>query len=252
MTIQYETIWVTGASSGIGRTLAIRLAQAGNRVLVTSRRREPLQELADQFDNIIVVTADLSDPECVEPLNLALSNATEYLDRVILNAGTCEYFDVEQPDWSMMARIMETNFLGTVHSIAASLPLLHANPCERGHIVGVASLASRVPFPRAEAYGASKAALDYFLASLGVDLTPKGIDVSIVQPGFVKTPLTQRNDFDMPYILTVDQAVTRMIEGIEKRDLYIRFPRRLNWLLSLGHLLMSGWYRYVGPRLVRS
>ncbi|BFM16668.1 SDR family NAD(P)-dependent oxidoreductase [Maricurvus nonylphenolicus] len=252
MQISGETIWITGASSGIGRALALRLAADGNRVIVTSRRGQPLQELAEQYDNIVVITADLSRPDCVDSLSLALSNATEYLDRVILNAGTCEYFEIDQPDWSMMARIMETNYLGAVHSVAASLPLLQANPNGEGHIIGVGSLASRVPFPRAEAYGASKAALDYFLGALGVDLMAKGIDVSIVQPGFVKTPLTDQNDFDMPYLLTVERAVEMMLAGICRRDLYIRFPRRLNWLIGLGHMLTTYWYRHIGPRMVRS
>ncbi len=245
-----ETIWITGASSGIGRQLAITLADAGNQVIVTARNLEALNELACQHDSIRVLDIDISDSSCVEPMAAKLRRLTPVIDRLFLNAGACEYFDVNDPDWTMMERLMSVNYLGAVHCLAAAMPLLKQSV--HGHIVAMASQASRVPYPRAQAYGASKAALTYLMESLGVDLAETSITTSIVQLGFVKTPMTAENDFPMPFAMTTEAAAERLITELMARPRMIRFPRRLSAFITLASMFPGFWYQVVAPRLSRA
>lgn len=247
--ISNEVIWVTGASSGIGRQLALRLAQAGNKVIATARSVEALNQLASEHDNIRVLVADVSDADSTHTLAQTLASYTPVLDRVILNAGVCEYFDITEPDWKMMQRVMAVNYFGAVNCLAAAYPLLQKS-CS-GHIVAMASQASRVPFPRAQAYGASKAALTYFIESLGVDLADTSIKSTVVELGFVDTPMTASNDFPMPFTMTVDNTVEALIDGMMARPRFIRFPKRLSWMISLARSLSGLWYHQVAPRLSR-
>ncbi|MGH1371048.1 MAG: SDR family NAD(P)-dependent oxidoreductase [Cellvibrionaceae bacterium] len=245
-----ETIWITGASSGIGRQLAINLAAAGNQVIVTARNLEALKELEMQHAGIRALDMDISHSRCVAPMTARLRDLTPVIDRLFINAGACEYFEVNDPDWTMMERIMAVNYLGAVHCLAAALPLLKR--ANQGHIIAMASQASRVPFPRAQAYGASKAALTYLIESLGVDLADTPITTSIVQLGFVKTPMTAENDFPMPFAMTTEQTAERLIAELMARPRVIRFPRRLSGFISVARLFPAFWYQVVAPRLSRA
>ncbi|GAB3099105.1 SDR family NAD(P)-dependent oxidoreductase [Aestuariicella hydrocarbonica] len=247
-----EIIWITGASSGIGLELAKKLAALGNQVLVTARNAQVLEALAAESDQIIAVPADLAQPDCIDSLQHQLRQHVSYLDRIILNAGTCEYLDINAPDWLMMERVMEVNFYGAVRSLAAALPLLESNADAARHVVAVGSQASRVIFPRAEAYGASKAALTYFMEALAVDLAAQNIKVTVVQPGFVETPLTSKNDFPMPFLVPVNEAVDHIVKRLASKPAFIRFPLAMNWVLGVGSLLPGLWRRWVAPQLTRS
>lgn len=246
-----ETVWITGASSGIGRQLALAMARAGARVLASARSREALSALAQQHSGIHALPFDVTDPASAEAVGEALRGLTAHLDRVILNAGTCEYFDISQPDWGMPARVMEVNFLGAVRTLEVAMPLL-VNSQRRGHIVGVVSLATAAPFTRAEAYGASKAALQYFLDSLRTDLVAREMDVTVINPGFVKTPLTDKNDFAMPFLQPVEQAAEKMLHAIVRRPRRYDFPHRLKWLLAALTWIPGFWYGVVAPRMQKS
>ena len=236
--ISNEVIWLTGASSGIGQALAQKLA-VHNRVIISARNEAALVAMAERSANVSALPFDVADQHSVARVQLQLNNMTARLDRVILNAGTCEYLDIEEPDWGMMNRVMSTNFFGVVNSVAVALPLLKkaANP----QLIGISSQAINAPFIRAEAYGASKAAVHYLLDSLRLDLARYGIDVSEIQPGFVDTPLTQKNDFDMPFLMSADQASDRIINAIERRPMRYAFPKRLSALLLLARLLPRWW-----------
>ena len=254
-TINGENIWITGASSGIGRALALRLAKAGNRVIVSARRTEPLDQLAEWEAGILALPMDVADSNCVDQVKERLQQLLEGqpLHRVILNAGTCEYFDVDSPDWTMFERVMQVNFFGALNCLSIAMPLLVSDKQGiRGHIVAVASQASRAAFPRAEAYGASKAALTYLLQSLSVDLDQRSIDISIVQPGFVDTDMTAVNDFPMPFLMSIEQAAEIIEEEMYKRKTFIRFPKRLSYFLSFAEKFPGLWRRFVAPSLVRN
>lgn len=243
-----EWIWVTGASSGIGRALSLQLARAGASVIVSARRQEMLETLAEQHPAIVALAFDVTDESEIESTRERIRSLTPFLNRVVLNAGTCEYFNLQDPDWSMMRRVMAVNYLGAVNCLNLALPLLAGCP-QRAHVVGVASLATAAPFHRAEAYGASKAALQYFLDSLRADSCKANFDVTVINPGFVKTPLTDNNDFDMPFLMSAQEAAQRMLSAIIKRPRHAAFPRRLRWLLKGLACVPGVWYRWVVPRL---
>ena len=153
--------------------------------------------------------------------------------------------DFPEPDWPAIRRVMEVNYFGTVNCLETALPLLRESKNERPHIVVVASQVTNAPFPKAEAYGASKAALQYFCSSLRIDLAPENIDVTVVNPGFVDTPLTRQNDFDMPFLMDVDEATRRIIGNLGSRPRNYSFPKRLRALLFLSRLMPRIWQKMV-------
>jgi NAD(P)-dependent dehydrogenase (short-subunit alcohol dehydrogenase family) len=235
-----KNILITGASSGIGRELALALAQRGNRVIVAGRSQATLQALAALLpDRLIPLVWDVGDESAIESVRSFVRDKFGWLDIAILNAGNCEYIECGNVDAALVQRVMAVNFFGVVFGVQALLPLLQRAP-QRPYLVGVSSMSTYVPLPRAEAYGASKAALRYFLEALRVDIGA-ALDISVISPGFVKTPLTDRNDFAMPFMLDVDTAVQRILRGMQRRSLHIEFPRRLGWSLKLLALLPQRW-----------
>ena len=241
-------VWITGASSGIGRSLALELAARGRRVIASARNQAALDELAAENENISPVACDITDPGSLQDAIGAIGEITPHLDQVVLNAGNCEYLDFPEPDWSAVRRVMEINFFGTVNCVEASLPLLRRSTGRGAHIVAVASQVTAAPFSRAEAYGASKAAMQYFFDSLRIDLAAEGIDVSLVNPGFVDTPLTRKNDFPMPFLMEVEAAAKRIADNIESRPRSYSFPLRLSALLFMSRLMPRTWQKMVAPK----
>lgn len=245
--LRQKTIWVTGASSGIGKSVALKLAEGGNRVLVSSRTEEKLLALKALYpDNIVPFVCDVTDAESLT----ALGGLTEHLDLVVACAGTCEYDDDPSFDEAMYRRVFDANFFGSVNTIRESLPLLKKSALG-ARFAFVGSLSSIAAFPRAEAYGASKAAVDYLAKTCMVDLKRHKVAVSLIRPGFVDTPLTQKNDFDMPFIISPDDAAKRLIEGLEKGKAVINFPRRLTFTIKLLNLSNRIWRNFIAPKLIK-
>ncbi|MFT7260264.1 MAG: short-subunit dehydrogenase [Glaciecola sp.] len=247
--IRNEIIWITGASSGIGRAIAKQFAQQGNKVIASGRNRDALAELALESDNIFPLICDLVK-DSKDSIEQSLCELTDHLDRIVLSAGDCQYLEVDQSDWSCIDHVMAINFHGSVKAIQASLPLLEKS--HNGHIVGITSMASMAPFTQAEAYGASKAALSYFLSALRIDLKAKNIDITDVMPGFIDTPLTQKNDFSMPFLLSPDEASNRIVKAIEKRNFRSVFPKRLYWLFKFISLIPVTWVKMNSKKEVAS
>lgn len=231
-----KRIWLTGASSGIGAALAEQLLQRGQRLALSARRREPLDALAARWPGqVLVVPGDLTDPVAVGTIAAQIEQAWGALDMAILNAGTCEYLDVRAFEAAMVERVMNSNLMAAAHCIEAALPLLRQG--NEPLLAGVASAVTFLPLPRAEAYGASKAALRYLLQSLRIDLAAEGIAVTLISPGFVDTPLTRRNDFAMPMRWPADKAARHIAARLEQRPLEIAFPTPfIALLLLLAHL----------------
>ena len=257
--IRKEIIWITGASSGIGKALALHLAAAGNRVLLTARNPVLLAELAQASENIDVLACDVTDKAALTETGNAIAAKYGYIDRVIINAGTCEYFDIDSPDWDMARRVMEVNFFGAINTAAVALPLLQKwvqqnsdSSAMKPQIVLIASLASVVPFPRSEAYGASKAGVQYYFEALRIDLAKQNIAVTVVQPGFVETPLTAKNDFPMPFLVKVDDAAKIIATKIANYPHLVRFPGRLSSLLYSLRLMPRLWHWIAVKQLRRS
>lgn len=230
---QKKIVWITGASTGIGAALARKLLSNNYRVIVTARSPANLQPLLDEFpSDCIPLVMDLTESDALDSTRNSLAQITPYLDAVILNAGTCEYIDVKHFTAAPFNTVMNINFIGAVNTLELALPFLRKAQ-GRAHILGVSSMATHLPMPRSQAYGGSKVALEYLLNSLRVDLAAEPIDVSVIRPGFVKTPLTDRNDFPMPFLITPEEAAEYIFKGMEKRQWMIQFPWPLVAIMSV-------------------
>ncbi|CAA0125794.1 Serine 3-dehydrogenase [BD1-7 clade bacterium] len=234
-------IWVTGATSGIGQALALKLAANGHSVIASGRNADALEELAG-VRGITAKAVDVSNAESLKNAQKAIAQQFGALDTVVVNAGVCEYLQNLPADMEMWERIYSTNLKGAIATIDCALPLLAASEF-RGQVVGVVSQVIFAPFSQAEFYGASKAALDYYLKSLAIDLKQKQIDVARIYPGFVKTPLTDKNHFDMPFIVSAEDAANTMTHAIEDRKTECIFPKRLYYVLKTSQWFPSFWTR---------
>jgi NAD(P)-dependent dehydrogenase (short-subunit alcohol dehydrogenase family) len=235
----------------LGRELALQLAEAGNFIIASSRSPSALSELAALHPGRIKpLVLDVSSQLDAASVSAQLREITDYLDMVICAAGICEYEDGLRFDAASYSRQMDINFLGAVRIFNLALPLLKAAQ-HRAHFVAISSLSSCVGLPRAEAYGASKAALNYFMQSLRTDFAKLPIDFSLVRPGFVATPLTQHNDFAMPFIQSAESAGRHIIQQLAKRTFAIDFPRQLSWPLRLAGVFFNSWCRWIAPRMTR-
>ncbi|AOE87378.1 SDR family NAD(P)-dependent oxidoreductase [Pseudomonas sp. TCU-HL1] len=244
-------IWLTGASSGLGRALALELLSAGHRLALSARNAGALQQIAARWpDQVLVAPGDLTEPWQVRDIGERIAHHWGALDTAILNAGTCEYLDARHYDAALVERVVRTNLLSTSQCIEAALPLLRKG--ERPHLVGVGSSVTYLALPRAEAYGASKAGLRYLLEALRIDLAREGIDVTLISPGFIDTPLTRRNDFPMPLRWPAERAARHIARRLPARPLDIAFPGPfIAGLLLLAHL--PGHLRLaLGKRLARN
>ncbi|QFT21000.1 putative oxidoreductase [Pseudomonas sp. THAF187a] len=245
-------IWLTGASSGIGAALAEELLRGGHRLALSARSQAPLQALAARYseEQVLVLPGDLTDAGQVRAIGAAIARHWGALDCAILNAGTCEYIDARQFEAAMIERVVSANLFSASHCIEAALPLLRQG--HRPHLVGVGSSVTYLALPRSEAYGASKAALRYLLQSLRVDLAAEGIDVTLVSPGFVDTPLTQQNDFPMPMRWPVERAARHIAARLQRRPHEIAFPSPFIAALRLLGSLPSSLQLAIGRRLARN
>jgi NAD(P)-dependent dehydrogenase (short-subunit alcohol dehydrogenase family) len=228
--------WITGASSGIGEALARRLARDGRRVAVSARGATGLEALA------------ATDPAHIGPLALYVTDAAAgaaavaeietrcgAIDLAVLNAGTHHPMSADDFSAATLRRLLEINLLGVAHCLEPLLARMAAR--RRGHIALVASVAGYGGLPTAAAYGPTKAALINMAESLKLDCDRLGIKLQLVDPGFVKTPLTDRNDFPMPFLMPVEDAVDALIAGLATQRFEIVFPRRFALLLKLLNML---------------
>ncbi|WP_258806752.1 SDR family NAD(P)-dependent oxidoreductase [Pseudidiomarina sp. CB1] len=235
-------ILITGATSGIGKQLTLDYAAAGHHVVACGRNQQALDELRNS-DSTHIAGQQLDISKADETVQ-ALRSFTD-LDIVILAAGVCEYLDIDNFDADLFARVFEVNVVGTMRCVEALLPNLKAG----AKLVIVGSTARLLPFTRAEAYGGSKAAIHYITRSLQVDLAKRGIKVLHVSPGFVETPMTAQNDFEMPMQVSVGFASQAIRKGIEKNKIDITFPRMFGWFLKLASRLPQSWQVALSRRM---
>lgn len=236
-----SAVLITGATSGIGKQLALNYALQGWQVIACGRNQSVLTSLQQEYPNIYPLAFDVTDHQATKA---ALAQLPCQPELWILNAGDCEYIDSGQMDVAVMTRVVNVNLLGVAAVIEGIKPHL-----QQGHRVAfVGSIASELALPRAEAYGASKAAVAYLARSLRLDWQPLGIQVTTIFPGFVATPLTDRNTFSMPMIITVERAAQEIQAGLARGMSHIYFPKRFTWLIRLLGALPYVWQ----ARLVRS
>ncbi|HXQ50775.1 MAG TPA: SDR family NAD(P)-dependent oxidoreductase [Stellaceae bacterium] len=237
-----RSAWITGASSGIGRALALELARAGTNVAVSARRGDALDRLAAEAapGRIAPYPVDVTDAAAMARTAEAIEAATGPLDLAVFNAGTHEPVAVENFDPVPFRRLMEINYLGAVNGIAAVLPRFIAR--RAGQIAVVSSVAGYRGLPQAAAYGPTKAALINLCEALKLDLDRHGVSISVINPGFVRTPLTDRNRFPMPFLMEAEDAARRIVAGLDKGSFEITFPRRFTFMVKLARMLPYGLY----------
>ena len=236
--------WVTGASSGIGRNVSLELARRGWIVAATARRREELEALAKEAaglsGSIIPYPGDVTDARSMQSVFDAIEAAGRPVALAFLNAGIAPLARAPEIDVAAVRQAFEVNVLGVFHGLAALLPAFAKR--QQGQVAICASVAGYGGLPKAAAYGATKAAMINAAASLRIDCSRFGILVQAVNPGFIDTPLTQKNNFPMPFLMQPEKAARACVDGFERARFEIIFPRRLAWILKALNLLPYSVY----------
>ncbi|VVN29827.1 3-phenylpropionate-dihydrodiol/cinnamic acid-dihydrodiol dehydrogenase [Pseudomonas fluorescens] len=243
--------WLTGASNGIGAALAEEILKSGAHLAVSSRSAAPLKVLSKRYPGqVMVVAGDLTNSQTVREIGEQIAKDWGSLDSVILNAGTCEYVDARQLDASIIEHVVRTNLLASSYCIEAAVPLLRAGTAPL--LVGMASSATYLPLPRAEANGTSKAGLRYLFESLRIDLAADGIEVTMISPSLVDTPSAANNDVPIRLSWPVDQAARHIFDELKRRPPEIALPALfMAALWPLPKMPDSGKLA-IGKRMIRS
>jgi short-subunit dehydrogenase len=239
----WTTAWITGASSGMGLELARLLDGKVANVAVSARSKDKLDELAADSKTIVAYPLDVTDADAVSTCVSDIEASAGSIDLAVLNAGIWKLMDVSEFDLKVIRAGVEVNYMGVIHSLNALLPGMLARG--RGHIVIVASVAGYRGLPRAIAYGPTKAALINLAETLRVELAPRGINVSLVNPGFVDTPMTENNPFPMPGIIPATQAAQDLLKGVQRRKYEIIFPLTFGLIMKLLRRLPNTVYFWV-------
>ena len=231
--------WITGASTGIGAAVAARLVRDGWTVVITARGAEKLQALANQYPGrMIAAPGDVTDAAAMKALVARVELETgRKIALAILNAGAWQEMGAGDFDFEAFRMQFEVNVIGTAACIDAVMKPMMAR--RSGQIAVVASVAGYRGLPPAVAYGATKAALIAMAESLRFDLTKSGVAMSVVNPGFVRTPMTDRNNFKMPFLLEPEDAAGRIVRGLATGRFEVAFPWQLVWPLKLIQILPS-------------
>lgn len=241
---------ITGASSGIGRGLALELARRGAAVGLVARRAELLAEIVDEIrasqGNALALVANVNDAERIRVEADRLRAELGPIDLMVANAGigTAGHAINLQP--AQVANVINVNLLGAVNSVAAVLPEMAQRGS--GQLVAISSLSAYRGLPKSAAYCASKAALSSYFESLRIDLLTFGIGVTIIHPGFIKTQLTAGRHAQMPFLMELDDAVQKIVKAIEKRKKTYAFPWQLASLVRLGIVMPNFMYDWIAAR----
>ncbi|MDA9596335.1 SDR family NAD(P)-dependent oxidoreductase [Candidatus Pelagibacter sp.] len=236
-----KTIWITGGSTGIGRALAIKFSNEGWNVAVSARREELLNELSNQHENISAFPLDVTDKiKCKEVFNQITSKYTN-VDICFFSTGTWNPKKEKDIDVEQIEDVFKVNFFGTVNSIKAVEQFFKDK--KSGIITIVSSIAGYRGLPNSTGYGPSKSALNNLTESLYFDFKRFNVRVCLVSPGFIKTPMTDKNDFKMPFLKTPEYAANKIYDGLINKDIFeIHFPKVLTITLKVLSFLPSKIY----------
>lgn len=240
-------VWIAGASTGIGKALALALVERGARVAVSARSAAGLEQAFS--DRALLLPCDVTDAAAVQRVADSLKSQWGGLDLVVAMAGTYAQMRAGEFNLDEARRIVEVNLDGVLNLFAAVRP--HLMDQRSGHFAIVASVAGYGGLPNSMAYGASKAACINLAQSMWMDLRDHGIGVTVINPGFVRTPLVAANRFPMPFIIEPPEAAEAILAGLARGDFEIHFPRVFTRLLKLLNLLPHRLYLPLVKRLTR-
>jgi short-subunit dehydrogenase len=236
-----KTIWITGGSTGIGKALAVKFVSKGWNVAVSARREELLNELSDQYENISAFPLDVTDKQkCTEVFD-QIKKKYEDIDICFFSTGTWNPKKEKEIDVEQIEEVFKINFFGTVNTIKAVEQYFRDR--KKGTITIVSSIAGYRGLPNSTGYGPSKSALNNLAESLYFDFKRFDVRVCLVSPGFIKTPMTDKNDFKMPFIKTTDYAANKIYDGLINKNVFeIHFPKSLTIILKILSFLPSKLY----------
>jgi len=237
-----KVVMITGASSGIGRGLAAELARRGAKLGLVARRADALDEVVGEIEVLggkaMALPADVRDSDSLASAVEKLRDELGPIDVLIANAGIGPTKDASALRGEDVAEVININVIGAANCATAVTPEMVARG--RGHLVVISSLAAYRGLPRSAAYCASKAAVSAFFESFRLDLEPRGIDVTIIHPGFIKTALTSGRHAQLPFLMELDDAVKKIVRAIEKRKKTYSFPWQLATIVRAG-MIMPIW-----------
>jgi len=234
-------VWVVGASTGIGRAVASALHGSGARVIVSARNAKALEQFAHLHPGCIALPLDVTDGEAMRHATQRVRLEAQGAPQLVLYcAGHYRAMRATELDLAEARRHLDVNYMGALKLLDAVLPLLLS--AGQGHVSLVGSVAGYRGLPMSLAYGPTKAALNNLAENLYLDLRPSGLGVSIVNPGFVDTPLTAQNGFRMPALITPEEAARHMLHGWARGRFEMNFPRRFTAWMRLLRCLPDAWY----------
>ena len=241
-----KTIWITGGSTGIGKALAIKFANEGWNVAISARRENLLKEISNEYENITSFPLDVTKKEnCKEVFN-QIKNKFESIDICFFSTGTWDPKKEKDIDVEQIENVFRVNFFGTLNSIKAVEEYFKNK--KSGIITIVSSIAGYRGLPNSTGYGPSKSALNNLAESLYFDFGRSNVRVCLVSPGFIKTPMTDKNDFNMPFLKTTEYAAEKIYDGlVNKNSFEIHFPKSLTIILKiLGFLPNKIYFGLIG------
>lgn len=243
-----KVVWLVGASTGIGRATAGALHRAGARVVVSARGRDALDQFVAEHPRSDAIALDATDADAVRDAAAHIVQAHGGIDLAMYCAGTYTALRAVDYDLDLMLRHNQVNYVGALVLLDAVLPTLRAQAASGrgGHVSLVSSVAGFRGLPQSLAYGPTKAALINLAETLYLDLSPLGLGVSLVNPGFVETPLTAANQFKMPALITPEAAAREILRGWRHGEFEIHFPKRFTWWMKgLRHLPYGAYFAAV-------
>ena len=245
-----KNIWITGASSGIGKALAIRFAQKGWQVAASARRENLLNKISELNKNISPFPLDVTDKEKCKEVFEEIKNKYQNLDICFFSTGTWDPKKERDIDIEQIESVMKINFFGTLNCIKTVEKYFKDK--KSGHISIVSSVAGYRGLPNSTGYGASKAALINLAESLYFDFGRHNVRISLVSPGFIKTPMTDKNEFKMPFLKTPEFAADKIYNGlVNGSNFEIDFPKELTLILKLLKILPNRLYLYLIKKLTK-
>ena len=236
-----KTIWITGGSTGIGKALAIKFADEGWNVAISARRENLLKEISEKYENIFSFPLDVTDKSKCKEVFGNIKDKFDNIDICFFSTGTWDPKKEKDIDVEQMEKVFKINFFGTVNSIKAVEKYFKEK--NSGIISIVSSIAGYRGLPNSTGYGPSKSALNNLAESLYFDFKRFGVRVCLVSPGFIKTPMTDKNDFKMPFLKTPEYAADKIYDGLTNKNIFeIHFPKALTILLKIFSFLPSKLY----------
>ena len=236
-----KTIWITGGSTGIGKALAIKFANKGWNVAISARRENMLKEISNENENIHGYPLDVTDKSKCKEVFEKIKNNFQDVDICFFSTGTWNPKKEKDIDVEQIEDVFKVNFFGTLNSIKAVEE--HFKNKKEGIITIVSSIAGYRGLPNSTGYGPSKSALNNLAESLYFDFKRSNVRICLVSPGFIKTPMTDKNDFKMPFLKTTEYAAEKIYDGLINKNVFeIHFPKSLTLILKILSFLPSKIY----------